>query len=162
MNPVVLVVPLALSIFAAIGRRSNFVSKQGVKIFACPGALVCFLALSSSLITFAPLWIPFVKPQIGPPAIEDYLFFGIFGGLGMVFAAYLYCYRGTVGPDIFAVGAFSRTHFRLADIREVRLQKGQRSGQLFVYMRSGKRLRFSGLLSGFEALSKLLVRPSEP
>ena len=160
MNSVVLVVPLVLSIFAALSRRSSHVSKQGLEIFAFPGALVCFLALSSWLIAFAPLWIPIIKPQIGPPAIEDYFFFGVFGGLGMLFAAYLYCYRVTVGPEVFSVGAFSRKQFRLADIREVKLQKGQRSGQYFVYMHSGKRLQFSGLLSGFEALTKLL-RPAK-
>jgi hypothetical protein len=117
MNSVVLVVPLVLSIFAALSRRSSHVSKQGLEVFAFPGALVCFLALSSWLIAFAPLWMPIIKPQLGPPANEDYFFFGVFGGLGMLFAAYLYCYRVTVGPEVFSVGAFSRKQFRLADIR---------------------------------------------
>ena len=160
MNPVVLVVPLVLSILAAVSRRSKHVSKQGLEIFAFPGVLVCVMALSSSLIAFAPIWIPIVKPQMTPPTIEAYLFFGAFGGLGIVFAAYLFYYRVIVGPEDFAVGALVRKEFRLVDIREVKLQKGQRSSQYFVYLRSGKRLRFSGLLSGFEALTKLL-RPAK-
>ena len=137
------------------------VLQRGVQIFTFPGALVCLMALIPSVIAFAPFWVPLVKPQMDPPALEDYLFFGAFGGLGLVFAAYLFCYRVMIGPESFSVGSFVKEKFRLSDIREVKLQAGERRREYLVYMDSGKRLRFSGLLSGFEVLTELLRRPPE-
>lgn len=160
MSPIVLIVPAALSILAVLSRRSGHVSVQGAEVFTFPTLLIFIVALCSSLIGFAPFWVHFVKPEMAAPEIKDYFLFGVYGGLGILFAAYLYCYRVIVGIEVFSVGAFSRRQFRLVDIREVKLQKGQRSSEYVVCMRSGKRLRFSALLSGFEALTTLL-RPTQ-
>jgi hypothetical protein len=67
-------------------------------------------------------------------------------------AAYFFRYRVVVRDQTLTYGAFRRRVVPFSEVIDYDEIQGQRSGELWVYLKSGKHLTFSGLLGDFDEL----------
>jgi hypothetical protein len=67
-------------------------------------------------------------------------------------AAFFFRYRVVVRDQTLTYGAFRRRAIPFSEVIDYDVIKGQRSAELWVYLKSGKHLTFSGLLGDFDEL----------
>jgi hypothetical protein len=67
-------------------------------------------------------------------------------------AAFFFRYRVVVTDNALTYGAFQRRVVPFSEVIDFDVLQGRRSSELWIYLRTGKRLRFSGMLSDFDDL----------
>jgi hypothetical protein len=72
--------------------------------------------------------------------------------LAFIGAAFFFRYRVVVRDKTLTYGAFRRRVIPFSEVIDFDVLPGQRSAELWLYLKTGKRLKFSGLLSDFDEL----------
>jgi hypothetical protein len=72
--------------------------------------------------------------------------------LAFVGAAFFFRYCVVVRDQTLTYGAFRRRVIPFSQVIDFDVLHGQKSGELWLYLKTGKRLKFSGLLSDFDEL----------
>lgn len=154
MDMVGLVVPMVFVLLAAIAARSHHQQVDDKEIYKYP-AVIGYLMLGAGIL-FA--CVPFLPSARGSESIfwmlVHFLPVSVFP---FCLAIYFFKFRLTLDDVAFVYGAFKRSRVLLADVIDTQTDTGDRKvPQLTVYLRNGKCVRFSGLISDFERLSSAL------
>ncbi len=67
-----------------------------------------------------------------------------------VAAAFFFRYRVVVRDETLTYGAFRRRAVPFSEVIDYDVLQGQRSAELWVYLKTGKAIKFSGMLSDFD------------
>ena len=81
-----------------------------------------------------------------------FLFFAAFAACAFAAAAYFFRFRVVVGDTTLTFGSFHREQIALSDVIDTDIISG-RSPELIVYVRGGRRVKFSGMLGDFADLA---------
>jgi hypothetical protein len=154
MDMVGLVMPMVFGLLAAIAARSHYQEVDDKEIYKYPAA-IGYLMLGAGIV-FA--CVPFLPAARGSESIS-WMFVHIlpFSVFPFCLAIYFFRFRLTLDDVAIEYGAFKRSRVLLADVIDTQTDTGDRTvPQLTVYLRGGKCVRFTGLISDFERLSSAL------
>lgn len=144
---------LTLTVICAVCARSHHqVSKEADTFSFSPfvGYLMIGIGL---LICSVPLW-PGAAGEV--PRMEFFWAFSPFWLATFAASAYFFRYRVIVRHDSLTYGAFIRRMVLFSEVIDFDVIQGRQSSELWVYLRGGKRLEFSGLLGDFDDLRDLV------
>jgi hypothetical protein len=101
--------------------------------------------------------VPFLPGAAGN--ISTALFFWSFSPFWLsafIAAVFVFRYRVIVRDEALTYGAFRRRVISFSEVIDFDVLRGQKSSELWVYLKSGKRLKFSGMLSDFDQLVEMI------
>jgi hypothetical protein len=144
---------LTLSVVAVVCARSHHLATDSEDVFAISPA-VGYLMLGIGLLMCSVAFWPGAAGDI--PIIRFFWMFSPFWGGAFLAAIFFFRYQVKVGDTSMTVGAFRRRVIPFSDVIDYDVIQGNRSSELWVYLKSGKKLKFSGMLSDFEELVGML------
>lgn len=140
---------LTLSVVCWVCARSHHQASDDTDTFTISPA-VAYLMLVIGVFTCIAPFLPGAAGNV--PTHQFFWMFTPFW-LGAFFAsAFFFRYRVIVRDDALTYGAFRRRTIPFSEVIDYDEIAGGRSSELWVYLRSGKHLTFSGLLSDFDEL----------
>jgi hypothetical protein len=96
---------------------------------------------------------PFLPGAAGDiPVIRFFWMFSPFWGGAFIAAIFFFRYQVKVTDTAMTVGAFRRRVIPFSEVIDYDEIQGGRSPELWVYLKNGRKLKFSGPLSDFEEL----------
>ena len=96
---------------------------------------------------------PFLPGAAGDiPVIRFFWMFSPFWGGAFLAAIFFFRYQVKVTDASMTIGAFRRQVIQFSEVIDYDVLAGGRSPELWVYLKNGKKLKFSGLLSDFDEL----------
>ena len=96
---------------------------------------------------------PFLPGAAGDiPTTLFFWYFSPFWLGAFTASAFFFRYRVIVRDSTLTYGAFRRTAVHFSEVIDFDVIQGQKSSELWVYLTSGKKLKFSGMLSDFDEL----------
>jgi len=140
---------LTLSVVTVVCAYSHHLETDSEDVFAISPA-VGYLMLGMGLTIGV---VPFVSRAAGD--ISTIRFFWIcspFWGGAFIAAIYFFRYRVKITDTTMTVGAFRRRVIPFSEVIDYDEIQGGRTPELWVYLKNGQRLKFSGLLSDFDEL----------
>jgi hypothetical protein len=140
---------LTLSIVAGVCARSHHLATDSEDVFSISPA-VGYLMLGCGLFFCAAPFLPGAAGDIS--VIRFFWMFSPFWGGAFIAAIFFFRYQVKVTDTTMTVGAFRRRVIPFSEVIDYDEIRGGRSPELWVYLKSGKKLKFSGLLSDFEEL----------
>jgi hypothetical protein len=159
------VVGVTLSVLVAVSARHGRQTSEGTEVFSFSPLLGATTVACGLFLCAVPL-VPGIKGNTSP--FKFFLELFPFWGGAFAISAYLFRYRIAVTNTTLTIGAFTRKTFQFEDVIDWDIVGGQRGSQLFVYLRSGRKLRISGLIGDFDGLTSLVnshmatPRPGQP
>jgi hypothetical protein len=150
--PVQLVVALAFAMIAFVAGRSHHDTVGNDEIYRYP-SIVGYLMVGCGCFF---LVIPFLTGARGdaPPVVFS-LFFAAFAAGAFAAATYFFRYRVVVSDTTLTYGTFGQTSVPLTDVMDCLVTVG-RNQEMTVYLRDGRRVKFSGMLGDFGSLVSTL------
>jgi len=140
---------LTLSVVAGICARSHHFETDSEDVFAISPA-VGYMMLGIGLLMCSVAFWPGTAGDIS--VIRFFWIFSPFWGGAFFAAIFFFRYQVKVTDTTMTVGAFRRRVIPFSEVIDYDVLSGGRSPELWVYLKSGKTLRFSGLLSDFDEL----------
>jgi phosphate/sulfate permease len=140
---------LTLSVVAGVCARSHHLATDSEDVFSISPA-VGYLMLGCGLLCCVAPFLPGAAGDI--PVIRFFWMFSPFWGGAFIAAIFFFRYQVKVTDTAMTVGAFRRRVIPFSEVIDYDEIRGGRSPELWVYLKSGKKLKFSGLLSDFEEL----------
>jgi len=140
---------LTLSVVAGVCARSHHLETDSEDVFAISPA-VGYLMLGIGLFMCAAPFLPGAAGDI--PVIRFFWMFSPFWGGAFLAAIFFFRYQVKITDTTMTVGAFRRRVILFSEVIDYDVIQGSRSSELWVYLKSGKKLKFSGLLSDFDEL----------
>jgi hypothetical protein len=140
---------LALSVVAGVCARSRHLATDSEDVFAISPA-VGYLMLGIGLLMCSVAFWPGAAGDIS--VVRFFWMFSPFWGGALLAAIFFFRYQVKVTDTSLTVGAFRRRVIPFSDVIDYDVIKGNRSSELWVYLKSGKKLKFSGMLSDFDEL----------
>lgn len=146
--PIQLVVALAFAGIAFVAARSHHDTVGNDEIYKYP-SIVGYLMVGSGCFF---LLIPFLTGARGdaPPVVFS-LFFTAFAACAFAAATYFFRYRVVVSDTTLTYGTLGQTSVPLTDVMDSLVTAG-RNQEMTVYLRDGRRVKFSGMLGDFGSL----------
>jgi hypothetical protein len=86
------------------------------------------------------------------PSSSSFGCFRLFGDAHFLAAIFFFRYQVKVTDTTMTVGAFRRRVIPFSEVIDYDEIRGGRSPELWVYLKSGEKLKFSGMLSDFDEL----------
>ena len=137
---------ITLSIVCGLAARGHHKKADGQDVFSIPAGIAWLMASMGVLFCIVP-FLPGVSGKTSP--IHFFWEFAPFWGGAFFAALYFFSYRVIVGDRTFTYGAFCRTAVPFTEVIDFDVIDGKQSSELWVYLKNGKRLKFSGLLGDF-------------
>jgi hypothetical protein len=144
---------LTLTAVCAICARSHHQVSSQEDTFTISHVVGYLMIGIGLLICSVPLW-PGAAGDVSK--VQFFWTFAPFWLGAFAAAAYFFRYRVIVGKDSLTCGAFLRSVVPFSEIIDFDVLQGRSSSELWVYLKSGKRLKFSGLLGDFDDLVDLV------
>jgi hypothetical protein len=138
---------LTLSIVCGICARSHHQATDVSDTFTISpvaGYLMVFAGLAFCAIPF----LPGASGNIS--TIRFFWHFSPVWLFAFVAAAFFFRYRVVVRDETLTYGAFRRRAVPFSEVIDYDVLQGQRSAELWVYLKTGKAIKFSGMLSDFD------------
>jgi hypothetical protein len=142
--PIQLVVGLAFAVIAFFAARSRHDTVGNEEIYKYPSIVGYLMAGSGCFFAL----IPFLTRGRGDTSPALFLFFATFAAGAFAAAMYFFRYRVVVSDTTLTYGTFGQTSVLLTDVMDSLVTSG-RNPQMTVYLRDGRRLKFSGMLGDF-------------
>jgi hypothetical protein len=149
-----LVVSVALGALMTLGAKAHHRVIGDIEVYKFPAAIAYLMGFCGLFC----LGVPFLLGARG--SADPLSFFGSFAAFaaGAVLAAtYFFRYRVTIDATQLSYGAFFKRTIVLSDITDAKVQRGSKSAQLFVSLRVGRKITFSGMLGDFDSLAGRMV-----
>lgn len=140
---------LTLSIVAGVCARSHHLATDSEDVFAI-SPVVGYLMLGIGLLMCVAPLLPGAAGDI--PVVQFFWMFSPFWGCAFLAAIFFFRYKVSVTDATMTVGAFRRRVIRFSEVIDYDEIQGGRNPELWVYLKSGEKLKFSGLLSDFDEL----------
>ena len=140
---------LTLSVMAGVCARSHHLATDSEDAFAI-SPVVGYLMLVIGLFMCVAPFLPGAAGDI--PVIRFFWMFSPFWGGAFLAAIFFFRYQVKITDTTMTVGAFRRRVIPFSEVIDYDEIRGGRSPELWVYLKSGKKLKFSGLLSDFDEL----------
>lgn len=140
---------LTLSVVAGVCARNNHLAADSEDVFAISPAVGYLMLVIGLFMCVAP-FLPGAAGDIS--VIRFFWMFAPFWGGAFLAAIFFFRYQVKVTDTIMTVGAFRRRVVPFSEVIDYDVIQGGRSPELCVYLKSGKRLKFSGMLSDFDEL----------
>jgi hypothetical protein len=144
-----LMTSLSLSVVAGICARSHHLATDSEDVFGISPA-VGYLMLGIGLLMCAVPFLPGAAGDIS--VIRFFWIFSPFWGGAFFAGIYFFRYQVKVTDTSMTIGAFRRRVIPFSEVIDYDVLSGGRSPELWVYLKDGKKLKFSGLLSDFDEL----------
>src|ERR1700733_6847819 len=141
---------LTMGVICGICASSHHQESEDSDTFTISPVVGYFMVAVGAFTCVAP-WV--AKGRVGDGAPFQVfwelspIWFSIFA-LGLFF----FRYRVVVRDQTLTYGAFRRRVLPFSQVIDFDVLKGQRSSELWLYLKNGKRLKFSGLLGDFDEL----------
>lgn len=149
-----LAVSLTLGAVVALGARSRHRVDGDVETYKYSSVLAYLMGFCGLFFLAAP-FLPRARGDM-----SQWSFFAGFAGFAacaFLAAVYFLRYRVTVDTRQLCYGAFFKRTVDLAEIADASVQRGSKSAQLFVRLRNGRKITFSGMLADFDSLASRAV-----
>jgi hypothetical protein len=144
-----LMTSLSLSIVVGICARSHHLETDSDDVFGISPA-VGYLMLGIGFLMCSVAFWPGAAGDI--PVIRFFWMFSPFWGGAFIAAIFFFRYQVRITDTSMTVGAFRRQVIPFSEVIDYDELRGGQSPELWVYLKSGKKLKFSGLLSDFDEL----------
>jgi hypothetical protein len=144
-----LMTSLSLSVVAGICARSRHLATDSEDIFSISPAVGYMMLGCGLFFCVAPL-LPGAAGDIS--VIRFFWLFSPFWGGAFLAAIFFFRYQVKITDTFMTVGAFRRRVIPFSEVIDYDEIQGARSPELWVYLKSGKTLKLSGLLSDFDEL----------
>jgi small nuclear ribonucleoprotein (snRNP)-like protein len=154
---------LTLSVVCAVCARRHHEVSDTEDVFTIPPA-VGYMMLGIGIVFCI---VPFLPGTAGDiPATRFFWCFSPFWLSAFIAAVFFFRYRVVVRDQTLTYGGFHRRVVPFSEVIDFDVLRGLRSSELWVYLKNGKRLSFSGMLSDFDVLVQMVeshvVRLSGP
>jgi hypothetical protein len=149
--PVPVAVNLTFLLVALAAARAHHQSVGDDEIYKFPSA-VGYLMLVCGLLFLCFPFLPMRHSANDMSPMLFFLFFATFATCAFAAAAYVCRFRVIVGDTTLTFGSFHREQIALSDVIDTDIVSG-RSPELIVYVRGGRRVKFSGMLGDFADLA---------
>jgi hypothetical protein len=148
-----------IAVLAFIAARSHHLEVDNKEIYKYP-AVIGYLMLGIGLAVVVVAFLPSTR---GHESLAWMLLhFWPFPAFAFCAAIYFFRYRIILDDVSFEYGALKRSRVLRSDVIDTETNREGRSPELFVYLRNGKRLRFSGLLGDFDSFASEMYLQSLP
>ena len=148
-----LMTSLTLSVVAGVCARSHYLETDSEDVFAISPA-VGYLMLGIGLFMCVAPFLPGAAGDI--PVVRFFWMFSPFWGGAFLAAIFFFRYQVKITDTTMTVGAFRRRVIPFSEVIDYDVLAGGRSPELWVYLKSGQKLKFSGLLSDFDELAGMV------
>jgi hypothetical protein len=145
--PIQLAVALAFAAIAFVAARSHHDTVGNDEIYRYP-SIVGYLMVGCGCFFLA---IPFLTGRGNASPMVFFLFFAAFAACAFAAATYFFRYRVVVSDTSLTYGTFGQTSVALTDVMDSLVTSG-RNQEMTVYLRDGRRVKFSGMLADFGSL----------
>ena len=140
---------ISVSAILLVCRRSHHkVSADGDTFTVAP--VVAYLMIGVGLLFCSVPFVPGVARDISP--LSFFWELSPFWLLAFTASAFFFRYRVIIRDKTLTYGAFRRKVIPFSEVIDFDVIKGKQSSELWVYLKNGKRLKFSGMLSDFDEL----------
>ena len=140
---------ITLSVVVGLCARSHHLETDSEDVFGISPA-VGYLMLGCGLFMCAAPFLPGAAGDI--PVSRFFWMFSPFWGGAFIAAIFFFRYQVKVTDTAMTVGAFRRRVVPFTEVIDFDEIRGGRSPELWVYLKSGEKLKFSGMLSDFDEL----------
>jgi hypothetical protein len=140
---------LTLSVVAGVCARSHHLATDSEDVFAISPA-VGYMMFGIGLFLCAAPFLPGAAGDIR--VVRFFWMFSPFWGGTFLAAIYFFRYQVKITDTTMTVGAFRRRVIPFSEVIDYDVIQGNRSSELWVYLKNGAKLKFSGLLSDFDEL----------
>jgi hypothetical protein len=144
-----LLTSLTLSVVAGVCARSHHLETDSEDVFAISPAVGYLMLVAGLFFCVAP-FLPGAAGDI--PVARFFWMFSPFWGGAFVAAIFFFRYQVKVTDTAMTVGAFRRRVIPFSEVIDFDVLQGGRSPELWMYLKNGNKLKFSGLLSDFDEL----------
>jgi len=144
---------VTLAVVCALAARSHHQSSDEEDVFRVPSGIACLMLGFAVFFCLVPFF-PGASGHLAPGRF--FWYFVPFWGGAFFFALYLFRYRVIVRGGTLTTGAFRRRVISFADVIDWDLPSESKSPELWVYLNSGKKVKFSGMLGDFDDLVGLV------
>jgi hypothetical protein len=144
---------LTLSLLVGICARSHHLSKDDEDVFAI-SPVIGYVMAACGLICCVVPFLPGAGGDISHTRF--FWYFSPFWAGAFTASAYFFRYQVIVKDQSLTFGAFFRRTVPFSEIIDWDVVKGSKASELWVYQRSGQRLKFSGMLSDFDELTGMV------
>ena len=145
-----LMTSLTMGVICGICASSHHQVSEDSDTFTFSPVVGYFMAAVGVLTCVAP-WLAKSKAGDFPPSHYFWHWAPIWLFI-FALSLFFFRYRVVVCDKAFTYGAFQRRVISFSDVIDFDVLQGGRSSELWIYLKSGKRLKFSGLLSDFDEL----------
>jgi hypothetical protein len=149
------VVALVLGLIALVASRTHHQTIGDQDVYRYP-PFVGYLMVGCGILF---LCIPLFPGRGDVPVPVWLLFFESFAAAAFAAAVHFFRFRVLVGGSVLQFGTFHFESIPLTEIVDTDVTAG-RNAQLFVYLRSGRRLKFSSMLGDFGSLADSIASQS--
>jgi hypothetical protein len=140
---------ISVSAILLLCRRSHHkVSADGDTFTVAP--VVAYFMMGVGLLICSVPFVPGVAGDIS--SLSFFWELSPFWLLAFVASAFFFCYRVIVRDKTLIYGAFRRNVIPFSEVIDFDVIEGRRSSELWVYLKNGNRLKFSGMLGDFDEL----------
>jgi hypothetical protein len=150
--PIQLVVALAFAAIAFVAARSHHDTVGNDEIYRYP-SIVGYLMVGCGCFFALIPFLPRAHGDGAPPVLI--LGFWAFAACAFAAATYFLRYRVIVSDTTLTYGTFGQTSVLLTDVMDSLVTAG-RNQEMTVYLRDGRRVKFSGMLGDFGSLVSTL------
>ena len=144
-----LMTSLTLTAVVGVCARSHHLSTDVEDVFGISPAVGYLMLVFGVLFCIAPFF-PGASGDISPGRF--FWYFAPFWGGTFLAAVFFFRYRVVIRDSTLTVGAWRRRQIPFSEVIDWDVLQGGRSPELWVYLKGGERLKFSGLLSDFDEL----------
>jgi hypothetical protein len=144
-----LMTSLTLSVVCGICARSHHQVSDDADTFTISPFVAYLMIVLGIFFCVAP-FLPGAAGDI--PATLFFWYFAPFWLGAFIASAFFFRYRVIVRDDALIYGAFHRRVILFSAVIDFDVLQSSKSSELCVYLKSGERLKFSGMLSDFEEL----------
>lgn len=142
-----LMISITLSVVCGISARSHHQATDDSDTFTI-SPVVGYLMVCVGLVCCA---VPFLPGAAGDITTTRFFwYFSPFWFFAFTAAAFFFRYRVVVTDKTLTYGAFRRRVVPFSEVIDLDVLQGQKSSELWVYLRTGRTLKFSGMLSDFD------------
>jgi hypothetical protein len=152
---------VTLSLVVAACATSHHRETDSEDTFGVSPVAGYFMLFCGVFFCLAPL-LPHAAGSI--PTTRFFFMFSPFWSGAFLASVYFFRYRIVITDTTLTIGAFRRRQFSVEDIIDWDVIRGNRSSELVIYLRSGEKLRISGLVADFDEVvgmvnSHMAIRP---
>ena len=140
---------LTLTVVCSICARSHHQVSDDADTFTI-SPVVGYLMIGGGIFFCIAPSLPGAAGNI--PTALFFWYFSPFWLLAFIAAVFFFRYRVIVRDQTLTYGAFRRRVIPFSEVIDFDVVRGQKSSELWVYLKTGKRLKFSGMLSDFDEL----------